>query len=162
MRHFRLVAFLALVVATIAAFFIAQHLKVSTPLLAGVSQPAPAEIDPLSARSCEDPVRHEQIGPRTEISFYLLHASDRVDVYMVNQAGRRVDTLVSNRFMKASLFPHEIPTAFVWNGRKQNGNIAPDGNYYFTVHLIHQDRIVTLSDSSGPLPVAINTRARCP
>jgi hypothetical protein len=161
MRRFRLAAFLALVVATIAAFFIAQHLKVSTPLLSGVSQPTPAEINPLTTRSCEDPTRHELVGPRTEISFYLLHASDSVHVYMVNQAGRSVATLTTNKFMKASLYPHEVPTTFTWNGREQDGAVAPDGNYYFTVELLHQDRIVTLSDSSGPLPVAVNTGVHC-
>jgi hypothetical protein len=163
MRHFQLGAFGALVVATVAAFFIAQHLKVSTPLISGVTPPSPAEINPLSRRSCVDPVRREKVGPASKISFYLLHASDKVDVYVVNQSGTRtIATLARDRFMKASLFPHEVPTTFVWNGREQSGSIAPDGIYYFDVGLIHQDRIVTISNNSGPLPVRVNTRALCP
>lgn len=161
MNHFRLAAFLTLVVATIAAFFIAQHLKVSTPLLSGVTGPSPAEVDPLSSRACEDAVRHQQAGPRTVVTFYLLHASDRVDVYIVNHADTRIATVARNRYMKAALFPHEVPTAFTWNGRRGDGSVAPDGTYYFTVHLRHQGRIITLSNGNGPLPVVVNSGARC-
>lgn len=162
MRHFRLVAFLTLVVATVAAFFIAQHLKVSTPLLSGVTPPAPGEINPGIQRVCYDPARHERVGPRTAISFYLLHASDRVDVYIVDQTDKRIATVARSRFMKAALFPHEVPTGFIWDGRAQNGSPAPDGDYYFAVDLLHQGRVVTISNESGPLPVVVNSRARCP
>jgi hypothetical protein len=162
LRRLPLVAFLALVVATIAAFFITQHLKVSTPFISGVTQPDPAVINPLNARACYDPVRRQRVGPATRISFYVLHASDRVDVYVVNHRGRRVATVASNRFMKAVLFPHEVPTLFTWEGHDQNGSIAPDGTYYFKVHLVHQARTVTLSNYSGALPVTVDTGARCP
>lgn len=161
MKHFRLAAFLALVVATVAAFFIAQHLKVSTPLLSGVTGPSPAEINPLSSRVCMDAVRHEQVGPRTVVSFYLLHASDRVDVYIVDNDDRRIATVASDRFMKAALFPHEVPTAFTWDGREQDGAVAPNGTYYFTVNLRHQGRIVTIADGNGPVPVVVNARPSC-
>ena len=162
MTRLPLVAFLALVVATIAAFFITQHLKVSTPLISGVTQPDPGEINPLIARTCYDQVRRQRVGPSTQISFYLLHASDRVDVYVVDTRGRRVATVATARFMKAVLFPHEVPTLFTWDGREGSGSIAADGTYYFDVHLIHQGRTVTVSNYSGPLPVTVNTRARCP
>jgi hypothetical protein len=149
--------------ATVAAFFIVQHLKVSLPLISGVTPPSPPEINPLSGRSCVDPGRGKQIGPASRISFYLLHASDRVDVYIVDQSGTRtIATLARSRFMKASLFPHEVPTFFTWNGRRQDGSIAPDGTYYFNVHLIHQGRTLTISDNSGPLPVRVDTQVRCP
>lgn len=163
MSRIPLIGFLVLVVATVAAFFIVQHLKVSTPLISGVTGPSPAEINPLSGRTCFDRVRRVQVGPASEISFYLLHASDKVDVYVVDQRGTRtIATLARGRFMKARLFPHEVPTAFAWNGREQNGSIAPDGTYYFNLHLIHQDRIITISNNSGPEPVRIDTTARCP
>jgi hypothetical protein len=162
LRRFPLVAFLTLVVATIAAFFITQHLKVSTPLISGVTQPDPAVINPLNERTCYDPVRHEHVGQATRISFYVLHASDKVDVYVVNERGTRVSTLASGRFMKAVLFPHEVPTVFTWDGHERNGSIAADGSYYFKVHLIGQGRTVTYSSYSGPLPVTVDTRARCP
>ena len=161
MKRFSTAAFLVLAGATVAAFFIVQHLKVSTPLLSGFPQPAPAEINPALARTCYDRARREDVGPRTVISFYLLHATDRVDVYIVNQAGTRVATIAQNRLMKANLFPHEVPTPYAWDGHEQDGSIAPDGRYYFTVHLIHQDRNVTISNNNGPLPVTVNIAARC-
>ena len=40
-------AFAVLVAATIAAFFVTQHLKVTTPLIRGSPAPVPAVIDPL-------------------------------------------------------------------------------------------------------------------
>jgi hypothetical protein len=162
LRRLPLVAFLALAVATVAAFFITQHLKVSTPLVSGVTQPNPATINPLNARTCYDSVRHVRVGPATRISFYVLHASDRVDVYVVNEQGGRVATLARNRFMKAVLYPHEVRTVFTWDGHESTGSIAPDGTYHFNVHLVHQDRTVTLSSYSGPLPVTVDTGARCP
>lgn len=161
MKRLPLAAFLVLAGATVAAFFIVQHLKVSTPLLSGSPQPSPAEIDPLSGRTCFDSAHREKVGPRTVISFYLLHATDRVDVYVVTQAGSRVATLATNRLMKANLFPHEVATSFAWDGRERGGSVAPNGKYYFTVHLIHQDRNVTISDNNGPVPVTVNTAAHC-
>jgi hypothetical protein len=160
---FQLSAFGALLVATVAAFFIAQHIKVSTPLISGQPAPFPATINPVGGDSCYDrAVRHTVDYRESSISFYLLHASDKVDVYMVNQGGARVDTLATGRFMKAALFPHEVPTKFTWNGRQSNGSVAPDGSYYFNVHLIHQGRTVTIASGSGPLPVTVTTRSRCP
>jgi FlgD Ig-like domain len=163
LSRFQLGAFAALVIATVAAFFIAQHIKVSTPLISGTPTPFPASINPLSGGTCYDRALHRQVDYRTtSISFYLLHASDRVDVYIVNQGGARVATLATGRFMKAALFPHEVPTRFTWDGRRQDGSVASDGSYYFTVHLIHQGRTVTIASGSGPLPVTVDTRSRCP
>lgn len=161
--RFQLIAFVALVVATVAAFFIAQHIKVSTPLISGAPAPFPATINPVNGATCYDRALHERVNYRaSSVSFYLLHASDRVDVYIVNQGGAHVATLATNRFMKAALFPHEVPTQFTWDGREQNGSVAPDGRYYFTVQLIHQERTVTIASGSGPLPVTVTTRSRCP
>lgn len=163
MKHFQLGAFLALVVATVAAFFIAQHIKVSTPLISGAPAPFPATINPVSGGTCYDPSLHQQVNYRTTaISFYLLHASDKVDVYIVNQGGTRVDTVATGRFMKAALFPHEVPTQFIWDGHRQDGSVVPDGRYYFTVHLVHQGRTVTIANGSGPLPVTVTMHAACP
>ena len=46
---------------------------------------------------------------------------------------------------------------FVWNGREDNGRLAPDGTYYVRVALIHQGRTVTISDASGPKTVKVKT-----
>lgn len=163
LSRLQLTAFGALVVATVAAFFIAQHIKVSTPLISGTPTPFPATINPVSGGTCYDRELHRGVDYRaSSISFYLLHASDRVDVYMVNQDGARVDTLATGRAMKAALFPHEVPTQFTWDGHLQDGSVAPAGRYYFTVHLIHQGRTVTIASGSGPLPVTVTTSSRCP
>jgi len=160
MRRFSLVAFLTLIVATLAAFFITQHLKVTTPLITGVTGPIPAAINPVSGITCSGPVSHQNGGHRsTEIAFYLLHQSDAVDVYVIDANGDRVATLASNRFMSRS---KKVPVPFVCDGRAQDESVAPAGRYYFQVHLIHQNRTVTISNQSGPLPVTLTTRAACP
>ena len=92
------VAFVALVVATVAAFFITQHLKVTTPLIAGDRAPFPATINPRGRRDVHR--RDPTDAPRTpreleRSSFFLLHRSDDVDVYIVNQSGRVVATLAT-------------------------------------------------------------------
>ena len=46
------VAFAALVAATIAAFFVTQHLKVTTPLIQGYPRPVPGVINPLHGVDC--------------------------------------------------------------------------------------------------------------
>ena len=47
-----IIAFAALVVATIAAFFVTQHLKVTTPLIQGEPRPVPGAINPLHGVAC--------------------------------------------------------------------------------------------------------------
>jgi flagellar hook assembly protein FlgD len=83
-------------------------------------------------------------------------------VYIINQSEKRIATVARSRFMKAALYPYEVPTVFTWNGREQNGSAAPDGDYYFAVDLLHQGRVVTISNEAGPLPVVVNNHARCP
>ena len=46
---------------------------------------------------------------------------------------------------------------FPWDGREDNGQVAPDGVYYFRVALIHQGRTVEISNQSGPLPITVRT-----
>lgn len=138
-------AFSLLVVATVAAFFIAQHLKVTTPLLAGFPRPVPGVINPVDGRSCGG-----MDDRRMTISFYLLNRADDVDVYVVDANGSIVRTLASNVHMAI-----KKRMLFVWNGREDDGSVAPEGTYYVRVALIHQGRTVTISDASGPEPVKI-------
>lgn len=149
-------AFIALVAATVAAFFITQHLKVSTPLIAGTPHPFPSAINPLDGATCYDASAGKQVDYRLmTISFYLLNQSDRVNVYVVDRAGRRVATLALGRYMQGGSQPKR--SQFFWNGRETGGSIAPDGNYFVKVRLIHQNRTVTISNNSGPLPVTVRT-----
>lgn len=156
MTRLPVIAFTGLVAATVAAFFITQHLKVSTPLLAGFPRPVPAAINPVSGRRCYDPAVGKTLNYRVmTISFYLLYRSDRVDVWVVDAAGRRVATLATDRYMSGG--SHPVRTQFTWNGYERAGVLAPDGVYYVKVHLVRLDRTVTISDDSGPIPFRIIT-----
>lgn len=159
MSRLPVTAFAALVAATVAAFFVTQHLKVSTPLIAGTPSPVPAWINPVSTNKCwiGTPAGSQLISfDQMRISFYLLHRSDHVDVYVVDGNGAIVRTLASNRYMQGGT--HPIRTLFTWNGREDDGYVAPDGTYYIRVALLTQDRTVDLSDSTGaPEPVRVKT-----
>lgn len=145
MRRLPLVVFGALIAATVAAFFVTQHLKVSTPLVAGFPRPAPAMINPEGG-TCQG-VNHR----RMFISFYLLHRTDDVDVFVVDQDGSIVATLATNRHMRRSV---RTPDGlFYWNGREDNGSVAPDGKYYIRIALLGQGRTVELTKT----PVTVKT-----
>jgi|GEM_PF-2601388 len=153
MRRFPALAFLALVIATVAAFFITQHLKVAAPLIAGAPQPDPRTIDPVAGGTCYDPLDGRPRSYRTtSVTFFLLHRSDQVDVYVVNQSGSRVATLARHRPMRVP-----VPATFTWDGRLADGRVAPDGTYYIAVHLIHQQRTVTIANFNGPIPITVST-----
>jgi hypothetical protein len=139
-------AFAVLVAATIAAFFVTQHLKVSTPLIQGFPRSVPSVIDP------RHPVRCGRYNSgSTTISFYLQHRSDTADVYVVNSDGVIVDTVASGRHMRKDV---RIPDGvFHWKGRESDGKFAPDGTYHFRVALIHQNRTIDLTDPGEPVRV---------
>ena len=134
-------AFAVLVAATIGAFFVTQHLKVTTPLLAGTPRPVPGVIDPLHGVPC---VQGRNSGSTT-ISFYLLHRADTVVVSVVSaDTGSIVRTVADGRHMRKGV--RNPDGVFRWDGREDNGQVAPDGTYYFRVALIHQGRTINLSD----------------
>ncbi len=150
------VSFCVLVAATVAAFFISQHLKVTTPLLAGFPRPVPAVINPVDGVTCGG-VQHRTM----HISFYLKHRSDNVDVYVIDQSGQDVATLASNRYMQGGARP--VRSYFTWNGRESDGRVAPDGLYYIKVALRGQGRTIVISDpQSGPHPGAGQARPPAP
>src|SRR6185437_7189868 len=88
----------------------------------------------------------------TTISFYLQHRSDDVIVSVVNAADDAVvRTVADGRHMRKDV---RIPDGvFHWNGRLADGTLAPDGNYYFRVTLIHQNRTIDLTG----VPVRVKT-----
>jgi hypothetical protein len=149
-------AFVALVLATVAAFFVTQHLKVTTPLVAGTPAPVPSHINPLDGKSCRV---YTRLGvkrvsfKRMRISFYLLHRADDVDVYIVNQDGSIVATLASGRHMRI-----KRRSLFTWDGHEDSGQVAPDGTYFVRVSLIHQGRTLLIANDSGVAePVTVET-----
>jgi hypothetical protein len=126
------VVFGVLVVATVAAFFVTQHLKVTNPIVGGAPNPKLAAFDPVNGGKCGGANYR-----RDWISFYLDSRSDDVNVYVVNSSGEIVDQIASGVHMQADPPKRK---SFFWNGRESNGSIAPDGSYRFLVALIHQDR----------------------
>ena len=143
-----LVAFAALVVATVAAFFITQHLKVTTPLISAVSPLTAPVISPDGGGTgCPD---------STTISFYLLHEADEVNLYVVNARDQVVRTLAAGLPMA-----RKQRVAFTWRGRAGGGPAAP-GKYNFRVVLIHQRRTIdpVIVGATGN-PATITVRASC-
>src|SRR5689334_5388076 len=142
-----LVAFAGLVAASIAAFFVTQHLKVTTPLIAGglgAPRPVPPVIDPLHGVPCG-----KYNSGSTTISFYLQHRSDDVIVSVVSAADDAVvRTVADARHMQKD---KRVP--FHWDGRSADGTVVPDGSYYFRVTLIHQNRTIDLTN----VPVKVKT-----
>ena len=134
MSRLSLGAFGALVVATVGAFFVTQHLKVTTPVIAGLTPPGTSgDPKPFNRRNC----------PTTLISFYLLDRPDDVSVYVVDSSRTIVRTLVVSRHMRKKV---RIPDGvFTWDGRADNGSVAPDGTYYFRVGLTNQGRTIDLT-----------------
>lgn len=145
MKRLPLVAFGALVAATVGAFFVTQHLKVSTPLIAGFPAPDPAFINPYGARCAG------KNHGRMHISFYLLHRADDVDVYVVDESGQIVATLATGRHMRRAV--RDPDGDFYWNGREDNGSVAPDGKYFIRVALLGQGRTVQLTKK----PITVQT-----
>lgn len=151
-------AFAALVLATVGAFFVTQHLKISNPLINGSPRPDPPAINPVSGRVCRDLAGKQVSFKRTQLSFYLQSRSDKVSVYMVNSGNQIVATVAQGRHMEAG--PNHRST-FTWNGHSGNGDgpVVADGTYYFEIALQSQDRPIILSEnpiqvlSTPPHPV---------
>jgi hypothetical protein len=133
-----LVAFGALIVATVGAFFVTQHLKVTTPLVAGEPKPNPRVISPREI-GCAGAFR------AARFSFYLQHRADDVGLYIVDQDGTIVRTLASGRHI-----PTGVREYFRWNGRDDSGRIVADGQYRFRIALLQQGRTIE-RDSHGNL-----------
>jgi hypothetical protein len=145
-------AFAALVAATVAAFFIVQHVKVALPLINGEPMPLPTAFNPVSGNpGLDEPsVCLHPRPPRGRlaevdyrhviITFFLQARPARVTVQIVDAAGRVVRTLVSGYYMPT--YRRNPRDAFAWDGRTRSGRLAPDGLYYYRVLLLgHAIRI---------------------
>jgi hypothetical protein len=140
-------AFAVLVAATIGAFFVTQHLKVTSPLIQGFPRPLPGVIDPLRGVPCID----GRNSGSTTISFYLQNRGDDAIVSVVDSGGVVVRTVADARHMRKGV--RNPDGVFHWDGRLDNGHVAPDGTYYFRVVLIHQNRRIDLKN----VPVRVRT-----
>jgi hypothetical protein len=150
LRRLPAAAFAVLVVATVGAFFVSQHLKVTNPLINGSPRPDPPGINPINGRRCRDLAGKLVSFKRTKLSFYLQSRSDSVSVYMVNSQDEVVSTVASGRYMRVGA---NHRSTFTWDGRAGGGNgaVVPDGTYYFRIALQHAGRTFTLA--SNPVQV---------
>lgn len=112
------ITFLVLVGATFAAFFVAQRLKSAPPV-----------ITVASLNRDFSPAVHEQ-----EFSVFL-KSDDDVTVDVVTQDGDRVRRLTDDVHVAAH---HALRLS--WDGRRDDGTRAPDGQYRVRVSLRNEGR----------------------
>lgn len=118
------VVFAVLVLATSGAFLVAQRLKRSTPIIERVYYNR--YISPTCG--CK----------KAKVTIYFsLRDRGRVTATLVNSAGDDVKTLVDDQ--RLSRGRHH----YTWNGRTDEGPIAPNGTYRLRVTLRNQARSVT-------------------
>lgn len=132
--------FAGLVIATVVAFFVAQRLKRTLPVVSRV------EISPRYV-SPNDDGRKDKV----RISFGTRRA-DNVTVAVVNDSDDEVRRLATDEFLLKG--KHE----FSWNGRDARGKRVLDGVYHLRVGLRREGRTATDSkkifvDSTPPKPV---------
>lgn len=119
-------AFAALVVATLGAFFVTQRLK-QTPRL----------VQTLSVTETFSPqVAFRRAGIRIR-----LKRTDDASVSILDEDGDVVRRLARNRRMRGG-----APVQLLWDGRDAAGRVVPDGPYRVRVGLRRQGRSVTLLD----------------
>lgn len=133
-RRVASVLFALFVLATGGAFFVTQRLKRSTPIVTRV-------------------YFYEWIGPlchcrkdHVTVRFDLPKAQ-RVTVSLVNSRDEQVRTFADDQYMAKGTHP------FVWDGRGDNGQVVPDGNYRLRVGLRAEGRSVT-----APRVLHVDTR----
>jgi len=139
--RFSRVAFGLLVLATFAAFFVAQRIKQSPSVIQRV-QGGPSVFSPNGDG------RYDQLA----FSFRLKEA-DRVDVAMVSSDGDEVRSLRRGLPVTAYL---QVPT-IRWDGRDDDGRRVPDGVYRPRITLRRQGRSIVV-----PKAFRLDTRAPRP
>lgn len=150
MRRLPTFAFGALAVATVAAVFITQHLKVTTPLITGP--------DGGLATYGKTPHWIVPADPRcgsVTLSFQLLHSADSFNLNIVDSHGRVVRSLAAG--VAGAI---KQPFHYSWNGRLQDGAIAPRGLYNFDLHLIRQNR--TINPVVPGYPISVQSKCHAP
>ncbi len=113
-------AFAALVLATIAAFFVTQQLKGEFPLVIRFAA-GPADISPNG----------DGFRDSSRVGFDLSRAAT-VSFSIVDSEGNEVRRLVDERRL-----PGDSHNRFTWNARDDDGSIVPDGEY--TMRVVRRD-----------------------
>lgn len=120
------IAFALLVCATLGAFFFAQELKSTPPL-----------VQDLKVTPFFSPNKDGRFD-RARASF-VLKRSDDVTVAVIDRSGDVVRRLADNRRLRRGRRMN-----IVWDGRGANRRMAPDGVYRVRASLRRQGRSVTL------------------
>lgn len=118
--------FALLVLATIAAFAVAQHLKRDPLVLDHVTFGVPQSRAFTPNRDC----RFDAIRIRFRVT-----RSDRANVQIVKPGGKLVVTLARDVYLKRYRF-----FTFYWDGRQRGPGVAAPGRYKLRVKLLGQDR----------------------
>jgi hypothetical protein len=137
------VVFGVLLCAVVGAFVVAQRLKSQTPPVRALSQTSDTLFSP-NGDGTRDTAR---------ISFRLKLKSDQVTLDVIDDNGDVVRRLVKDKFMRAGQ-----EQTFRWDGRTDDGKLAPDGIYRPRVRLKDQGRTIVLPldirlDKTAPRPV---------
>jgi hypothetical protein len=118
-----------LVVATFGAFFLAQRLKNSPPVV--------GEIHVFPFVSPNNDGRFD----KARLTFQPKETDD-ISVAVLDSSGDEVRQLLSSRHVHAG----EL-VRLLWDGRTDDGGRAPDGRYRYRITLRHQGRSVKLASS---------------
>ncbi|MBU3675338.1 MAG: hypothetical protein FGM34_09885 [Solirubrobacteraceae bacterium] len=125
------IVFGLLVVAAAGAFFIAQRLKSAPPVVQGFR---------LSS-TVFSPNGDGRLD-RERVSF-LLKRGETVDVAVVNDQGDPVRELASGLQLRA----YSRSPVLTWDGRDQDGRVAPDGRYRIRITLRREGRSIVVRES---------------
>jgi len=138
------VVFLVLVAATFGAFFVAQRLKGAPPVV---------QLQGQRWLSPNGDGRKDRAEMRLQV-----RESDVLTADLVDEAGNPVKRLVTERPIGPSR-----PLRVTWDGRSDEGAVAPDGVYRIRGTLLEQGRsvvnprLITL-DTTPPTPQVVRIR----
>jgi hypothetical protein len=130
------IVFALLVLATIAAFAVAQRLKRDPLVLDHVTFGVPASRAFTPNRDC----RFDSIRVRFRVT-----RSDRANVQVVKPGGKLVVTLARDVYLKRYRF-----FTIYWDGRRREDGVATPGRYKLRVKLLGQDRTLV---PNGAMPL---------
>src|SRR4051812_2619611 len=118
-------AFAALLLATLAAFFVAQQLKGEFPLVLRFAA-EPNAFSPNHDGTYDYTIVGFDLSERAKVSFSIL-----------DQDGNEVTRLVDNRTLQG-----DRKYRFTWRGRDSSGRLVPDGAYRMRVIRRDQGRVI--------------------
>jgi len=141
-----MVGFALLVVATVAAFFVAQRLKHSPSVVQDVGINTYGPPPPVFSPNGDGRRDHVRVG-------LMLKQADDVTLTVVDRDGDAVKTLVDDRRLPAYKRLWGVP----WDGTDEAGRTVPDGRYKIRITLRDQGRSILyptsiVKDTTPPRP----------